>query len=456
MDEPIRGLVAAADGLLPVAEELPDVAGAGPTAEATALDAGLSAAEAFATTVKCLLGAGVFSLPLAFSRAGWLASAALTLLMAGVSTSTMEMLVQSERRVAQILDVDRLTYPQLVAHALDGLVPARVADGLVRALITGASVLVSAAYVAFVTTTLAIELGTPRGAVLLACFAAEACLCQLRDFRWLSRASALGNAAIGLGCAVVVAYGARRARAPLAGGLLGALGAPVHWRALPRVLGPLAFSFAVHFTLLPVGQAMRAKGEFARLVGRAFGLLALFDCAFALSCTALYGDTLRANVLDSMADRGPAAGGSLASAGAAAAAASKWLLAVSLLLTVPLILAAARELVEEALLARVPRLAPRREIVSTCVRLALVAVACGLVWLVADFGVLVTIAGGVAAAACGFVLPPLVHLRTHGTRLGAGARALRWGICLFGCGVLASSLVFVAIDLRASSRAEVF
>ena len=211
--------------------------------------------------------------------------------------------------------------------------------------------------------------------------------------------------------------------------------------------------------------------------------------------------------------------------------ATKWLLALSLVLTVPLIMAAARELVEEALVAAMcatdghsqgearerPCAAVRtashgvvdgagsaerpegeersdgvyvaeqagaevgarshgapsaaeqgahagahgegpaphtvrdgaRVALSTAVRAGLTGCTVLLVWGVPDFGALVTIAGGVAAAACGFVLPPVVHLRTHGRRLSAAARAAHATIALFGLGVMVISLFFTVADLIA-------
>lgn len=532
-------LRAAGEGLLS-AEELPDVIGneaERPLAQA----AGITRGEALITVVKTLLGAGVFSLPLVFAQAGIVASAVTTLAMAAVSTHTMCMLAQSERRVAAILEQPCVTFPVLVAHSLDGWVSPRVSGGAVRAIITLASVAVSAAYVALVTGTLSLELSLPHSAVLMCVGLVELALCQLRTFRLLSLTSGLGNLAITAGCAVVVAYGAMHAhgaphshgepsrtlglaagaRASGASGLSmlngvlagsgGSAPAPfallVHWPALPRVLGPLSFNFAVHFTLLPVSQAMAEPRAFGAVVSRAFSLLAVLDCAFAAMCCALYGAGLRANVIDSMApaaasgagdsgstdDRG---GGSVAAVSAITVSVTKWLLAVSLLLTVPLIMAAARELVEEALLppralplaAQAPGPSPsamhggsassardgsargqqqgeegalreadqarplRRACcpsgaLSTAVRAGLVGCVVLLVWCVPDFGALVTLAGGVAAAACGFVLPPLVNLRTHRMRLSRLSRASHVAISVFGVGIMVSSAYFAIADI---------
>lgn len=69
-----------------------------------------------------------------------------------------------------------------------------------------------------------------------------------------------------------------------------------------------------------------------------------------------------------------------------------------------------------------------------------------LVYCVPDFGALVTIAGGVAAAACGFVLPPLVHMRTHAMQLSTLSLASHCAISLFGLGIMASSFFFTLLD----------
>lgn len=497
---------------------------------------GLTNGQAFASVVKCALGAGVFALPLTFQRAGWLLGAGATVAMAAACTHTMGMLVQSERRVRHLTGAPRaLTYPQLAGQVLAEGERARAAVTLgVGVLIVAGSVAVCGAFVAFVTGTLALELGVPRRAVLAAACALELVLCQLRSFALLSRASGVGNAAIGAGFGVVLAYGLVHAPPPrLALRALLVLARPAE---LARALGPIAFNFAVHFSLLPVGQATREPAAFGRVVRGAFGLLAVLDASFATACVALYGDRLRSNVIDSIgadaAREAAAASASAVSAAAAAAATAphlepggggvggggllaslgavisvggrhrlaqlavsmtKWLLSLSLLLTVPLVMAAARELVEGACAAALDGASARRELrrraavaggigvdeggdeadaaasaaaeaaapgsqqlaqpawrawrvrvcglgvgaralLSTCVRAALTGCLGLLVLAVPDFGLLVGFAGGVAAAGCGLVLPPLIHARTH--RLWLTRAALLTHCLISGLGVV--------------------
>lgn len=405
---------------------------------------GLSEGEAFMNVMKVALGAGVFSLPLVFWEAGWGVSAVAAAVLAWLSSATMGMLVASERRVSTMEDRVRLSYAEVVAAAYDGVLPAAWTQLCVEWLIVVGCLVVCAAFMAFISVTIAQDLSQSQPVVLLAAAAVELGLCQVRSFRLLSCTSVVGNAATVCGCVVVIAHGLR-----VSDGIPRWPPAPVaSLSRVPAILGPIAFNFAVHFSLFPIFHAMAQPRSFPRVTSRAFSVLAMLNVAFALACGAVYGDKLTPNIIDALEP-----GDNLVDA--IATRTVKWLISVSLLCSVPLVLASAREIVEATISRWVG--SPDRPVahgtgfVSTAVRGALVLVISLVVWRMPDFGALVTLAGGVAAASCGFVLPPLVHLRTHGLWITPASRALHITASVLGLAIMTISIVVAVADIMSGS-----
>lgn len=95
------------------------------------------------------------------------------------------------------------------------------------------------------------------------------------------------------------------------------------------------------------------------------------------------------------------------------------LLCVDLLFTIPMLMAAGREVVEESLM-KTSFVRQYGERSRNVIRLTLLALVLAATYGVVSghskdaFGNVVTLVGAVACFSCGFIVPPLLHLQNHG------------------------------------------
>ena len=155
----------------------------------------------------------------------------------------------------------------------------------------------------------------------------------------------------------------------------------IHPAALPQSAGNIAFLFLIHVVVLPIAQSMRvppraatpAPGNleagattpptrpgFGIVAVPSYFLITVLNALFAASCYCLYGEETQPNVLQNLAS------------GSAGVVTIQALLCVDLLFTIPMILAAGREIVEGYVMAT--GCGERHETLTrTATRLALVA-----------------------------------------------------------------------------------
>jgi amino acid permease len=275
-------------------------------------------------------------------------------------------------------------------------------------------------------------------------------LALLRSFRYLAFTSILGDIAVLAGLVGTVSFGVAQGASFTPPSSLPA----VNVAELPRAAGNIAFLFLIHAVVLPIAQSMRSSSppsspcaaslkhadpghsislnvgggaeaphprSFATVAWASYAVITLGNVAFGGICYALFSDRTAPNVLQNL------------QSGSAGVTAIQLLLCVDLLFTIPMVLAAGREICEGYTMAS--RLgAIDQTLTRTLTRLALVMLIFSVAVAIPSFGDVVSLIGGLSNSLLGLVLPPLLHC----PRRLAPAHV----ICLLGTGLLVSSTFF--------------
>jgi len=397
--------------------------------------------------VKCAVGAGSFSLPAAWKAAGFWAAAVLTSALGALAVATAIMLVQSEKRMSAAVG-RRLTYPELLLATF----PGRVGVLLHAVAVFGicfTSVGVCVAYVDFIVGVLTslLKCAASEAMLLLAPFVLL--LALLRSFRFLAFTSILGDIAVLAGLIGTVVFGVTQGAHFTSPTELPA----VHLPAVPQAAGNVAFLFLIHVVVLPIAQSLRPSAEeelpsvndssssppwpygppprprggkrwctgFAAIALPSYAIITLANLAFAAVCYCLFGSSTADNVLENLTQ------------GSAGVVGIQLLLCVDLLFTIPMVLAAGRELLEGYAMST--SFGEHHETLTrTLTRACLVGLIFALAAAIPSFGDAVSLIGGLANALMGLVLPPLLYSPTRLAPVHA--------ISLFGLVLLVSSTFF--------------
>lgn len=197
--------------------------------------------------VKCAVGAGSFSLPVAFKLAGFWPALVLTLSLGALATATAEWLTAAERKKSRELGV-RLTYPDLLRACFPGRTGAALAILSLGGIIF-TSMGVCVAYVDFIVGALVdIIPNASQGAVMALLYPIVALLALLRSFRYLAFTSILGDVAVAAGLIGTIVIGIS------SGQRLEPPPTDINFAELPRAAGNIAFLFLIHVVILPIAQ----------------------------------------------------------------------------------------------------------------------------------------------------------------------------------------------------------
>lgn len=425
---------------------------------------GLSSLQTCINTVKCAIGAGSFSLPYAFMLGGLWLSIVGTLALGALSAYTVEILARCERVVWQqhklrstqtggaeyvkLLeqaeagddrsadgsksDRSRFTYPQLgrlvFPNASWDVMGTRVnvVEIIIYVGIVLTSVGVCAAYVDFITGTMPSL--WPQGEVTQADVAWAIspiilAMAMLRTFRFLSFTSILGDVAVTVGLIAVVAYAFMHTD-----GLQWDL--PAYQSTFPRFFASTSFLFAIHIVILPIMQSMEKRDNFPRVVGVSYTFITLINTLFAALCYMLFGADTQGNVVHNL------------DSGSLFLSVVKVLLCVDLLFTIPMVLAASREIVEEWVLTWVTLPV---ETTRNIVRVVMVGAVYAVCFGVPDFLDMVGLVGGFVNSLMGFVLPPLIFMKVKGSSsegISANSMIGHSAIMIFGVVALVVSTYY--------------
>jgi amino acid permease len=442
-------------------------------------DEGLTPWQTSLNLVKATIGAGSMGVPYAFKLGGPLPfSFVVTLLMGALCAYTIVLLVKTERRLAggtrapkssaddqlsekfisDDMESDQrtnilLTYPEVGEAAFPELtinlcgfrvnLLAALLHVIVQVIVLGVCV----AYIDFIASTLPVLWPHAFNAlksilVVLPFFLATA---FLRSFRFLAVTSIIGDVAVIGTFIAVIAYG-------FADDNYGKLTLPTG-KIDGDVMGfvnTVTFLFAVHANMLPIAQAMkRPEEEFEPTLYKTFAFIVILNAVFALLCYSLFGDDVASPVTHNL---GCLPGGidsdntctmkeETSAATNAVVVGIQVLLCVDLLFTLPILLAAAREIIEEKLVSLLPRDSPSIEYVRNVTRTFLVLLICLIAYEVPQFADVLNILGGLFQSIIAFVVPPLVFNRVFRDELSMVQYTLNVLITLFGVGMAAYSVV---------------
>lgn len=254
-------------------------------------------------------------------------------------------------------------------------------------------------------------------------------LAQLRSFKFLAFTSVLGDVAVLGGLAGTIYFGFQEGNAVLPPSKLPGDG--IHMDSIPQAAGNIAFLFLIHVVILPISQSMRLGRAPASslsvnmplvtatdsVVGRAaapdnhvtelvqgfgpvaissYAIITVINASFAGVCYCMFGEDTQPNVLQNL------------QSGSAGVLIIQILLCVDLLFTIPMILAAGRELCEGYAMATAFGGA-HENLTRTLVRLLLVALIFAIAAGISSFGEAVSLIGGLANSIMGLMLPPLLY-----------------------------------------------
>jgi len=314
---------------------------------------------------------------------------------------------------------------------------------------------VCVAYVDFIKGALvAIISDASEATVMALMFPVVSLLALLRSFKYLAFTSILGDVAVAAGLIGTIAIGVSNGHTPQAPAV------KFDVQELPRSAGSIAFLFLIHVVILPISQSMRdlpaaaaqgtalteslvsadletagAEGSCGAARPRGFGsvavvsytLISVVNAGFGGLCVMMWGDDLEPNVLSNL----PKNSGSDA---------IQLLLCVDLLFTIPMILAAGREILEGAAMSASFGVA-HPTLTQTLVRVGIVGIIFAIAAAIPKFGDVVSLIGGLANSLMGLILPPLfLVLRGHRAALL---------VSLLGLVLLVSSTYFTLHDMTA-------
>ncbi len=241
--------------------------------------------------------------------------------------------------------------------------PCNIMSSAIATAIVLTSVGVGAAYLDFIASTLVSIFpasGWTQTHFMLLTLVPVLPLALVSSYKYLAFTSVLGDIAVAAGIIVVVLFGAlgqdNAVDSTTAGGAAtnGTLAPPAplspgDWEGegaplfdplgVFQVVGSVAFLFAVHIVVLPVVQSMKQRSAFGAVVYSSMLGVAITNTAFGVACALLFASLTQPNVIDNL-DDGPVS------------TTVKVLLCVDLLFTIPMVLAAGRQVLERAVMSR--------------------------------------------------------------------------------------------------------
>jgi len=440
---------------------------------------GLTGFQTGVSMVKCALGAGSFTLPAAFLNGGLYLSFAMLVFCGGLAGYTLNLLAHCERRVSALCSSPeekesgfvetsdptrpprrKLTYPELGREAFPELSLTTSSGTVYNALemiifggIVATSVGVGAAYIDFITATLADLLATwgasdiNRVETLFIILPFVLFLAYLRDVSALAHGAVLGNIAVIVGIATVVVAGFQE------NGDEATMDVPAaRIRTLPGFFGPAAFLFAIHTVILPIVQSMEKEENFVKVVASSYSVMTVGNAVFGGLCLIIfYNSSCDAegvdddytgpcpNVLDSLS-------------GSSAVDAVRIVLCIDLLFTIPLVLIGGREILERGLLHALELERKSKAEYRACIalRTVIVGATIALAFGVPDFGNAVSLVGGFCNCLTAFIVPPIIHIKLMDDpkSLEGAAHA---GIVVFGLVALVVTTTYTIQGIIASA-----
>jgi amino acid permease len=413
---------------------------------------GLSSTETIIAIVKCALGAGSFTLPHAFMNGGLVFSCIGTVFIGTISGITLHMLAICESEIHQkfeLLKNRSLTYSDLAAYAFPKLYVTMCGGVQINALsfltlcgIIFTSIGVSAVYMSFIITVTG-EILASRGvhvtsgsiALIISPFILG--LLWLQDYKLLARLSAFGNISVFAGCFAVIIYGLQH---PKLNGSPYIVFTTLKPTDSSSFFGSVSFLFAIHVVMLPILQKMRFRSHVKEIIRNSYFLITSANIIFAVSALILFFNAYCMNS-EGIQDEASGPCGNILDnlSNGPTLVTIKIFICIDLLLTIPLVMSAAREILEENIISCFA-LSSHMRIVSFryLFRTFLCTVSILFALNVSGFSQIVSKVGGIICSFAGYILPPSIYLKTMWNKLTIFEKIISLLIIAFGSALLAS------------------
>eukprot|EP00164_Ancoracysta_twista_P001899 GFYU01002495.1.p1 GENE.GFYU01002495.1~~GFYU01002495.1.p1 ORF type:complete len:466 (+),score=124.85 GFYU01002495.1:99-1400(+) len=341
--------------------------------------------------VKCVVGAGSFALPIAFKNSGLILGIISLIIIGAVSGYTMTLIARIETDLGKNYHNKLLTYVEV-----GRLVFGPIIGGIIFVGIVGVSVGVCAAYTAFVASQLvAVFDGTMHDMTLVTC-ACIAALAQLRSFKYLAFTSILGDLSVLIGVICVLVYGLTVNTIPPLSDLN-----MFEFETFPKFFGTAAFLFAVHAVFLPIKQSMAEPQKFAPVCNKSYALITTLNIILGGGGYMLFGNDVGGLVLANLTEGWMPV-------------LAKLVLSIDLIFSMPIVLAAGREILEERI---VKTINSRNNVVvettRTLTRFGLVGCILLIALYVENFNHIADLVGAIANTLMAYILPPLLLIATQ-------------------------------------------
>eukprot|EP00753_Platysulcus_tardus_P017228 PLAT6331.1.p1 GENE.PLAT6331.1~~PLAT6331.1.p1 ORF type:complete len:428 (+),score=216.89 PLAT6331.1:152-1285(+) len=356
------------------------------------------------------MGAGSFTLPYAVAQGGFGIGVIGIVLLGLLSTYTINQLAEAElqyRREHPALPP--LSFPQLGERLLGKNWGRAIYVSVVLTIlgVCGVYLDVIGVLISRITplTEVQVQLLTLLPVVLLS---------WLRDLRYLSYTSLLGDIAVAGGLFVVLYYGA------LSSDVTSPADLPFFKpRTVSTFFGETVFLFTVHAIILPVMQSMKTPQSFRAVSNASFAFAISVNAVFAGLGYMFFASRTNPLVIDNIPDHD------------VLGTVVKGVLVADLFFTIPIVLTAPRELVELSLFSNAKR-GMALEWKRNGVRTALVAVFYLLALLVPFIQDLASLVGSVVSPFLGFIVPPLLYVTQNSRKVTAFDRCMQYSIIAFG------------------------
>jgi amino acid permease len=422
------------------------------------------------TIVKCAVGGGSFVLPYAFEQGGLYASFIFIGFLGAITAYTIHLLVLSAQKIDELRKLTSgatglskpISYASLSAVAFPNLTcrigslgEINMVSVLTHFGIVFTCIGVCSAYLNFIVSTLqslavASSWETPRALIIAILLPFMLCLAVLRSFRLLFFSSVMGDVAVTAGMLAVIVYGATE-------GSNITLSHPfLHVETFPLFFGNAAFLFSIHVCMIPIANDTEDKSKMSTNIAWAFGIITAINALFGSLAYILYSDSSCSsdnlgpcrNVIDNIQST------------ASHFVAAKLFLCLDLFLTIPVVLTAAHETTNEILANRLISAmkshapAAAEYIGDTSVtlishlilRFSLILCVVFVSLILAEFGSLVDIVGGVLNSIMGYMLPPLIYLKLFGQNISLASYIINCLLVFYGLIVIVITFIHATAD----------
>lgn len=393
------------------------------------------------TILKCAVGGGSFGLPYAFAKGGIVVSILFTIVFGVMCGYTIWMLNECELFFLKIFqknsefnknmlsypDIGKLAFPNMIINSFGHRI--NIVQMIIGFGIISTSITVCSAYIDFIASLypeiLQYYINQLHLNLLLAIWAMLPVilpLVLLRDYQKLSFTTGFGDICVLGGLIIVLIYGVYNCNITSNVKSMSNQDIYLKVESFTSFMGRVSFLFAIHIVVLPILQNMKDRRTFPSVIIVSYSIISIGNVLFGAVGFIVFANAM---CYDGITAIGPCSNILHNLQQGTVLNVLKLLICFDLLFTVPLVLAAARELLEHSILQFLSPTVDTNSsnIIHSCLpidsaqhRISFaLRISLGLLLLlissiIPQFGRLVGLIGGVFNALMGFVFPPLLHM----------------------------------------------